>query len=138
MNREIEFRAWLKKEKRMIDVLSIEFDAKLIVFYKQDEEYEDVIRTTFAPFDQIELIQYTGIKDKNGVEIYEGDILKHFKGNIYIVEFHNGAFKLLRYNPYKGIPIAYYSFNTFYDMGNMNELEVIGNIYENPELLEKK
>ena len=75
------------------------------------------------------LMQYTGLKDKNGVEIYEGDILKVFGdvSEIYYSE-HNAAFRYQRTHPaMEPVPLGTYSSPAF---------EVIGNIYENPELLE--
>lgn len=68
--------------------------------------------------------QYTGLKDENEREIYEGDIVKHATwGDVYEVIFEDGGFYVL----------------SSYDFQTINEypLEVIGNIYENPELLEE-
>jgi hypothetical protein len=69
------------------------------------------------------LMQFTGLKDKNGKEIYEGDIIDNEGARQkYEVQFHKGCFCISRGG------LGYHIFNE-------KEVEVIGNIYENPELL---
>jgi hypothetical protein len=67
--------------------------------------------------------QYTGLKDRNGKEIYEGDITKDKRGLVECVVFGDWAFRV------KGEKGIYYKHNLY-------ECEVIGNIYDNPDLLE--
>ena len=74
-------------------------------------------------------LQYTGLKDKNGIEIYEGDIIEYdFNKFNYRIEFLNAEFIARRF--YENIENLYPG---EFDYGK--ECKVIGNIYENPELL---
>ena len=86
--------------------------------------------------EKIEIMQYTGLKDKNGVDIYEGDILEAFdilgEREIYPVIFIDGAFMGKRLDDEE--------FPYFYLFANKSLSEtyrVIGNIYENHELIEE-
>jgi len=130
---DIKFRAWHKKAKYIIpwgDLIKV-LEGKQIgcVGKPLDErtrEYYSYVGNLFAWLD-IELMQYTGLKDKNGKEIYEGDIVK-FEGDCCEVYFQKGSFA---FEPH---PMKY---NLFHDLtdNQMNKLKVIGNIYETPELL---
>jgi len=87
--------------------------------------------------DQKGLMQYTGLKDKNGKEIYDGDILELFFEN----ENKDGEIKLIREVKWVDSLCMYSISSYLLDMclnKNNIEFKVIGNIYENPELINKK
>ena len=118
-----KFRAWLKNDKEMIDVDEIHwFNGELDII----GDYITFVRKA----DEIELMQSTGLKDKNGKEIFEGDILK---SNKYItsVFYENGAYCVkFRRTPNTTVTMNVISFIKKY------KTRIVGNIYENPELLE--
>ena len=119
--REIKFRAWDKINKEMFNVESINFQERRV--------YKDVV--SYRNFNDIELMQYTGLKDKNNKEIYEGDILSD--GNDekpYKVIFENGSFRA----EFEG-DFEEYSFDLIDVVAQ--GCEIIGNIYENPELIKE-
>jgi hypothetical protein len=133
MSRIIKFRAWSKTDHKMIyKVLcgNTETDNPCsAVLHKED----DFAWTEFDKFCG-EIMQFTGLLDKNGKEIYEGDIVDVGKGLIYLVEFKFGEFRFYSLNSrlYGGeeyhISIGAHS----------RDSKVIGNIYENPEFLIKQ
>ena len=113
--REIKFRIWDKLNKEMINIESINFQERRV--------YKDTV--SYRKFEDIELIEYTGLKDMDGKEIYEGDILFESFGEEYFkVVFENGSFRA-EANEYS-LDLEDYA----------HICEVIGNIYENPELME--
>ena len=123
--REIKFRAWLKEHKTMVNVAEIDINHQLIYHYGFDD-----FEGNFENFNSIELLQYTDLKDKNEKEIYEGDIVKlRANHGIGVVKYYDewGAFvvEYIKPRPLAVLGMNYYKEN----------IEVIGNIYENPELL---
>ena len=130
--REIKFRAWIMEENKMIFPIAVHQNDNTIQRYKV-QEWEDipdnlngVMWYTFP--DECILMQFTGLKDKFGKEIYEGDILEitnqtsELKGSKVSVVFKEGCFC----DGYYGWRLSQHK---------EYNLEIIGNIYENPELL---
>lgn len=109
--REIKFRAWHKEKKIMGEVLGIDILHKEIFFSNED----------------VELMQYTELKDEYGDEIYEGDI----------VTLHNSRYKVI-FNSEEArfvLKDVFFEIDIPFTNNNNKRIEVIGNIYENSELL---
>lgn len=130
----IKFRAWDKKTKTMYEVKSIVFTLQSMLCVNKKAVYPE--RTLYLDDDDTILMQYTGLKDKNGVEIFEGDIVNACgydsdQGRIYKTTDFTGVI-VYRKNSFC------LQFGDFLDSwwANDEEVEVIGNIYENPELIE--
>ena len=135
--REIKFKAWDKKRKKIFDIYMIVFDGVNISIKLCNPD--GGVSHWFSIEDRFILMQYTGLKDKNGKEIYEGDIVDYGtwdnedtceRGVIEYVDTA-GWYVVQLYSWYGGE--GYELLNN-----DKDELEVIGNIYENPELLRKK
>lgn len=131
-----KYRAWNKKTQSFIDYGDLVLDLRSGKIYAGDI---GLVESTIDVTDQIELMQSTGMKDKNGVEIFEGDIVlvnvsngfDHLVNEKTVVqesEFHSG---LVCKSLISGMEYRLFKRN---EMGY--EYEVIGNIYENSELLE--
>lgn len=120
MSREFKFRAWDKTKKNII------FEDRLSCFFVR------TIQMSTDEENRFKIMQYTGLKDKNEKEIYEGDILEDVKGNRYPIkyaeyQFYGEGF----YEPYQDIPDDIFSEYAYSGM------KIIGNIYENPELIKE-
>ena len=124
---KLKFRAWLKKEQEMdneIDHIS----------WLEDELYciGDGI-TYMVSAEDLVLMQSTGLKDKNGKEVFVGDIIKCTRGclhEVYIEKEYGGTY-------FGGMPAVYLKYLGEGYAWTEHE-EIVGNIYENPELLEDK
>jgi uncharacterized phage protein (TIGR01671 family) len=119
--REIKFRAWLKDKQVMTSSFEL---------FDNDEDY--LLNGDGLHVRNAEIMQYTGLKDKNGKEIYEGDIVTLWNGlydlkEHYVVRWYQFGFDYS--NPSNPDETHYFP---------QDKIEVIGNIYENPELLEPK
>jgi uncharacterized phage protein (TIGR01671 family) len=117
--REIKFRAWDKRQNKMFDVSDILFSEAEVGVWLDDQNAEAL------PWDEnLVLMQYTGLKDKNGTPIFEGDLVKrhkYWKGTHVIVSWEEknaGFWPFCKANSYAD-----------------KHYEVIGDIYSNPELL---
>ena len=118
-----KFRVWMKSLKWMCDVTNISLDSKFVDICQQGdtERYTEMS----VEFDEIELMQSTGLVDKNGQEIFEGDIVK-CNGLLGTIESFKAMWvcSFVKYNNYQKLGFF------------VQEIEVVGNVYENPELLE--
>ena len=153
--REIKFRAWLKKSKFMTPVSYLEFLQGGLKAFGAGVYLDNGWVTEENGFKHecdLVLMQYTGLKDKNGVEIYEGDVLKihgNYGSQSRMVLFND---EFLTYTiPTKQEKIwidkgsNHYKYcyqednDRLYFLTELEsyEVEVIGNIYQNPELLEE-
>lgn len=126
--RTIKFRAFWKEAKLMANVEMLRSDGSIEFFVPVEsgnKEWEQL--QVLDESEQYELMQFTGLLDKNGKEIYEGDIIKHSDyGQISIIEWDERsagwmATSVSNWNPKT-------NFNSQND-------EVVGNKFENPELL---
>lgn len=122
--REFKFRAWDTEKQEMATVNFIGLNDYEVGM--EDEEYRRW-RATY-PYVCI-LMQYTNLKDKNGKEIYEGDILKvkvdDGEANLY-VKYTNGEYRVVNKGKWEDSLYAYMYFG---------DVEVVGNIYENKDLI---
>lgn len=120
--KEIKFRAWYKPAQKMYQVQSMNFHSQTGKLYNVFVE-----GSPYTPrISDIELLQFTGLLDKSGKEIYEGDVVRVNAGEpslefISQVIFEQASFRIA----------------AVYDQGfpHKEDIEVIGNIYENPELV---
>ena len=142
--RELKFRAWNKRDKKMehLDYLNVskaEFAGNWKVALPEGLFDVATVKGNMLMFKDIIILQYTGLQDRNGVDIYEGDVVTQYEipSKAYDkkqqVFFHGGMFCV-------GVPgdlegPLYFETNTIYRKKRVNLIEVVGNIYENEDLL---
>jgi uncharacterized phage protein (TIGR01671 family) len=152
--REIKFRAYHKTQGCMYYtqssigmegdgwIESIDFDSKAVTLGCQSDEGDYIDMFSFS---EVELMQYTGLKDKNGKEIYEGDVIRSVE-NDEVLKIGD-ILPLTRHLDLLAENIGYYEGKKYHLrsagaqyhlddwVSNPEFYEIIGNIYENPELL---
>ena len=139
MSKEIKFRAWDKKNHKMLA-----FDEIDVYIGDYGTTLEGAFKIVTKQSPKCELMQYTGLKDKNGKEIYEGDITKwHYGGNWEVV-WSDGHSNIGEPDDEWGNQVGFIIQSQEKDdmgypktepLASDRIYEVIGNKYENPELL---
>lgn len=140
--RMIDFRAWDKKKSEILDVMDIDFSGKKVgVCNIPKRMFKDgrlhTIHSIERDWDEVELMQSTGLKDKNGTEIFEGDIVRWTRlcigFDLETYETRSDDMEVI-WCKYNAGFLAQDGTLLYYE--DSEQYEVIGNIYENPELLE--
>lgn len=127
MTREIKFRAWDKTKSQMLYNEFMCMSALATLELMLNGGLKDA-----------EIMQYTGLKDKNGKEIYEGDILSYPQEEQTISVRWDKTGANWQFDEHEGFDDGVGRGNWDFKMGIANNSEVIGNIWENPELLKEE
>lgn len=129
--KNIKFRAWHKEQNKMFEVLVLDMNSGEVFLdgFTVETQYKGQTQqeTVWVSVDEVELMMYTGQQDKHGKDIYEGDIVKSFNVDDTIY-WYEGCSSFYKRDKYEGESYPVESEYTKYR-------EIIGNIYENPELV---
>ena len=126
--KELKIKAWLKKEKKMVSIIGIDFNYEYIRYTEDDNLFNENYKT--AEFKNIELLQFTGLKDNGGQELYEADVIK-FNDGI------DDIYGLISYDDEDGTYRVSYENITEHLSDREGDFEIVGNIFENPDLHEQ-
>ena len=122
-------KVYVKYLNKVLEVETINFDTKVVVVYDEDE-----YRYRYCDFDEVEFMGNTGMKDKNGTYIYEGDIVRVNGTWDCIIEYNKSSCAFVLKSINSRWSTGYFS--NYEDIEEM--LEVTGNIYEDKELVENE
>ncbi len=126
--KEFKMKAWLKKENKMVSIIGIDLNYQYIRYSDDGNLFKDDYK--IAEFKDIELLQFTGAKSKAGQEVYEADVIK-FNDGI------DDIYGLISYDDEDAVYCVSYE-NVTEHLSNMaGDFEIVGNIFENPDLHEQ-
>ena len=124
MNDTLKFRAW---DRNPLDSYRMKYNLHLNSAYFQQPTLNGIV-----------VMQFTGLKDKNGKEIYEGDLVI-YQETTYQIKYipTKACYSLVGISKFSDILAAIYDY-VFTELTTVKYFEIIGNIYENPELLNQQ
>ena len=126
--KEFKMKAWLKKENKMVSIIGIDLNYQYIRYSDDGNLFKDDYK--IAEFKDIELLQFTGVKDKAGQEVYEADVIK-FNDGI------DDIYGLISYDDEDAVYCVSYENVTEHLLNMAGDFEIVGNIFENPNLHEQ-
>ncbi|ALQ36184.1 hypothetical protein RO03_05920 [Fusobacterium nucleatum subsp. nucleatum] len=126
--KEFKMKAWLKKEKKMVAIIGIDFNYEYIRYTEDGNLFNENYKT--VAFKDIELLQFSGAKDKAGQELYEADVIK-FNDGI------DDIYGLISYDDEDATYRVSYENITEHLSDLEGDFEIVGNIFENPDLNEQ-